>query len=188
MCTVIVGGAERVSIFNAQIDQLTVAANSLVVTNRLRLREYGVYLSSLTEFANVYIYISPTQVINVTFRQLPLPQTGTMLSKVKLLLYIYTQLLALLTFHQATTISEMFQSVDAMALNNTWTTYPSRSQHQCAYMCAIGELCASVSYNKDTQECQLSVVPLHMLDWFAQPNSSFNIFFKKGIVNSKIIN
>jgi len=40
MCKFTVGDAERVSKINKQIAKLTLAANSLAVTNRPRLREY----------------------------------------------------------------------------------------------------------------------------------------------------
>jgi len=105
-----------------------------------------------------------------------------MLGEVKMLFYIHIQLIALLTFNFAATISETFRNVDGMALNNTWTAIPSYSQYHCAYMCVIIDPCLSVNYNTITQECQLSVVPSPLLDLYAQPNSSFNIFFK-GIVN-----
>ena len=96
-------------------------------------------------------------------------------------IYPYIHLLALVALSYAATVSEIFTYVDAMALNNTWTTIPSFSQHHCLYMCVKRDSCTSVNYNKITQECQLSAVPLYMWNLFAQPNSSY-IIIKKGIL------
>jgi len=100
---------------------------------------------------------------------------------VKMFLYPYIHLLALVALSYAATVSQIFTIVDGMALNKTWSTIPSFSQHHCLYMCVKRDSCTSVNYNKNTEECQLSDIPSYMWHLFVQPNSS-NIIIKKGIL------
>jgi len=113
------------------------------------------------------------------YRTTAVPTMPTAVSSI-VLLWILVQLMCIQTVY-GTEVSVRFESVKDTTLSLTQTLSQSTSETHCLDTCVRTDFCSSVSFNKITLECQLSVVTHNLRGVLTQQEPSFNTYFKTGI-------
>jgi len=100
----------------------------------------------------------------------------------KVLIWNFVKLVCIQTVWGAK-VSVRFETVTDTSLLFSQTLTQSTSETHCLDTCVRNDFCSSVSFNKNTLECRLSVVTHNLMGVLTQGQTpSFNTYFKTGML------